>query len=54
MLMLNHFKGIGNKTEERLLNHFKNYNNIYNASKEELLKVVSENIATKIMKKLGK
>ncbi len=47
-------KGIGNKTEERLLNHFKNYNNIYNASKEELLKVVSENIATKIMKKLGK
>lgn len=47
-------KGIGSKTEEKLLNHFKNYNNIYNATKEELLKVVSENIAIKIMKKLGK
>lgn len=47
-------KGIGSKTEEKLLNHFKNYNNIYNASLEELSKVVSKNIAIKIIKKLGK
>ena len=42
------------ETEERLLNHFKNYNNIYNASLEELSKVVSKNIAIKIIKRWGK
>ena len=51
---LTSIEGIGPKTEKRLLNHFQNYNNIYNASKDELTKIVSENIASKIMKKLGK
>ena len=50
---LNEIKGIGKATEERLLNHFKTYSAIYNASLEELQKVVSENIAKLIKKHLN-
>ena len=41
-------KGIGRKTEEKLLDYFKSYANIYNASLLKLEKVVSPNIAKKI------
>ncbi|MGL5732957.1 MAG: excinuclease ABC subunit UvrC [Metamycoplasmataceae bacterium] len=44
--------GVGPKTELRILNYFKTYNNIYNASQEELEKVVSTNIAKNIIKAL--
>ncbi|MBD5423364.1 MAG: excinuclease ABC subunit C [Mycoplasma sp.] len=47
-------KGIGEKTEKKLLDYFKTYSNIYNATEEELSKVVSKSIASKIIKKLGK
>ncbi|MGL5205574.1 MAG: excinuclease ABC subunit UvrC [Metamycoplasmataceae bacterium] len=45
-------EGIGPKTELKILNHFKTYNNIYNASTEELEKVVSTTIAKNIIKAL--
>lgn len=45
-------KGVGPKTEERLLNHFKTYSSIYNASIEELEKVVSKDLAILIKKSL--
>lgn len=51
---LNSIKGIGEKTEKKLLNHFKTYTNIYNASEEELSKIVSKTIASKIKKNLKK
>ncbi|MGX9383596.1 MULTISPECIES: GIY-YIG nuclease family protein [unclassified Mycoplasma] len=40
--------GVGFKTEEKLLTHFGSYSAIYNASIEELKKVVSESVAFKI------
>lgn len=43
--------GIGLKTETRLLNHFKTYTNIFNATEAELKKIVSEKIALKIIEK---
>ncbi|MBU4691072.1 excinuclease ABC subunit UvrC [Mycoplasma zalophi] len=49
---LTQIKGIGNKTEEKLLSFFGSYNNIYNASFEQLTKVVSNEIAQKIKKYL--
>ncbi len=42
--------GIGPQTELKILNYFKTYNNIYNATLEELELVVSKNIAEKILK----
>ncbi|MGL6125124.1 MAG: excinuclease ABC subunit UvrC [Metamycoplasmataceae bacterium] len=45
-------EGVGPKTELRILNHFKTYNNVYNANLEELEKVVNTNIAKKIIKSL--
>ena len=44
--------GIGLKTETRLLNHFKTYTNIFNATEAELKKIVSEKISLKIIEKL--
>lgn len=44
--------GIGVKTEQKILNHFKTYNNIYNATCDELEKVVSKKIAKLIVEKL--
>ncbi len=41
-------KGVGPKVEEKLLLHFKNYAAIYNASIEDLTKVVTEDIAKAI------
>ena len=46
--------GIGIKTEFKILNHFKTYNNIYNASLLELEKIVSTKIANKIINTLKK
>ena len=43
--------GIGLKTETKLLNHFKTYTNIFNATEAELKKIVSEKIALKIIEK---
>lgn len=40
--------GIGEKTEQKILDKFKNYANIYNASLEELETVVSKKVALKI------
>lgn len=40
--------GIGLTTEKRLLSHFKTYASIYNATVEELTRVVSETLAYKI------
>ncbi|MGV2393459.1 UNVERIFIED_CONTAM: UvrB/UvrC motif-containing protein [Campylobacter lari] len=45
---LTKIKGLGQVYEAKLLNHFKNYSNIYNASIEELSKIVPSNIAKKI------
>ncbi len=47
-------EGIGQKTEEKLLEHFGTYANIYNASEEELSKIVSKAIAKKIKENLKK
>ncbi|MEE3928228.1 GIY-YIG nuclease family protein [Mycoplasmopsis ciconiae] len=47
-------KGIGPKTEQKLLEHFKTYANIYNASAEELEKVVPHNIVELIIHKKEK
>ncbi|WP_051677974.1 GIY-YIG nuclease family protein [Mycoplasmopsis opalescens] len=44
-------KGLGKKMELKLLNKFISYNNIYNASLEELMGVVPEKIALKIFNK---
>ncbi|MGL5617481.1 MAG: GIY-YIG nuclease family protein [Metamycoplasmataceae bacterium] len=44
--------GVGPKTELRILDHFKTYNNIYNASMEDLEKVVSMTVAKNIIKAL--
>ncbi|WP_029513596.1 excinuclease ABC subunit UvrC [Mycoplasmopsis primatum] len=48
---LRNIKGLGPKMEQKLLAYFKNYANIYDASIEELQKIVPINIATKINKK---
>lgn len=45
--------GIGESTERKLLNHFKNFVNIYNAPIEELEKVVSKDNAKKIKEALN-
>ena len=45
-------KGIGYKTELKILRHFKTYNNIYNASVEELEEVVSKKVANVIITNL--
>ena len=44
--------GIGEITIKKLLTHFKNYANIYNASLEELSKIVSKTVAQKIKDQL--
>ncbi|NQZ66120.1 MAG: excinuclease ABC subunit C [Mycoplasmatales bacterium] len=41
-------KGVGANTEKKLLSHFKTYSGIYNASLDELEKVVSPKVALKI------
>ncbi|VEU75186.1 excinuclease ABC subunit C [Mycoplasmopsis maculosa] len=41
-------KGLGKKYEEKLLYHFKNYANIYDASIEELSKIVPKKLAIEI------
>ena len=46
--------GVGPKIEQKLLNHFGTYSNIYNASIEQLSEVIPTSLAQKIMKKLGK
>ena len=46
-------KGIGAQTEKKLLNHFKNYAAIYNASLNDLEIVVSKKIAIKIKESLN-
>ena len=43
-----HISGIGMKTEQKLMNYFKTYSGIYNASIEELTKITSHKIAVKI------
>ena len=48
---LEQINGIGSKTIEKLLNHFGDYSSIYNASIEELQKIVSKEIALKIKEK---
>lgn len=45
--------GIGKVTEQKLLNHFKSYANIYNASIAELQKVIPRHLAEAIKKRLG-
>lgn len=40
--------GIGPKAEKKLLDHFKNYSNIYNATIEELSEILSVNVAKKL------
>lgn len=45
--------GVGPSTEKKLLNHFKTYSNIYNASLDSLKEVVSEKVAISIKKVLG-
>ncbi|CAM9099670.1 excinuclease ABC subunit UvrC [Mycoplasma marinum] len=41
-------KGVGPKAIEKLIGHFKTYANIYNASEEELQKIVSSKVAKAI------
>ncbi|WP_406616688.1 GIY-YIG nuclease family protein [Mycoplasmopsis adleri] len=48
---LSKIKGLGKVMEKKLLEHFKDYSSIYNASLEELEKVVPKNIALKIFNK---
>lgn len=50
---LSKVEGVGPSTEKRLLEHFKTYSNIYNASFESLKEVVSEKVAISIKKVLG-
>ena len=45
--------GIGDKTEKKLLFHFKTYSNIYNATISELEEIVTHKIAVSIKKMLG-
>ena len=47
--ILTKIPGIGPKTELKILKHFKTYNNIYNSNLEELQKVVSLDVAKKIL-----
>lgn len=46
--LLRNIKGVGEKIETKLLDYFKNYNNIYNANVEELARVVNMPLASKI------
>lgn len=46
--------GVGASTERKLLNEFKSYSAIYNATTDELEKVVSPTIAKKIFEKFNK
>ncbi|WP_036464902.1 excinuclease ABC subunit UvrC [Mycoplasmopsis sturni] len=45
---LTQIKGVGEKSELKLLNHFKDYSSIYNASEEQLAKIVGQKIAKAI------
>jgi excinuclease ABC subunit C len=47
---LNHIKGIGDKTIQKLLNHFKTYSNIYNADLKSLQVIIKDDLAEKIYK----
>ncbi|AAT28031.1 GIY-YIG nuclease family protein [[Mycoplasma] mobile] len=47
-------KGIGPKTEKKLLENFKNYSEIYNASLEDLEKILSKSIAKTLYEKIKK
>lgn len=51
---LSTIEGIGPKTEEKLLKHFKTYANIYNSSQDELEAIVSKKISQKIIEKIEK
>lgn len=51
--MLKNISGVGQKIEEKLLDHFKSYAAIYNASIKDLEKVVSHKIALAIKKELN-
>ncbi|TQC54193.1 excinuclease ABC subunit C [Mycoplasmopsis mucosicanis] len=48
---LQRIKGLGEKYEQKLLQYFKTYTNIYNASFDQLCLVVPKNIAKKIFDK---
>ncbi|MCE6115348.1 GIY-YIG nuclease family protein [Mycoplasmopsis agalactiae] len=48
---LRNIKGLGHNMEQKLLNYFKSYANIYDASVEELAKIVPINIAKSIKNK---
>ncbi|CBH40758.1 GIY-YIG nuclease family protein [Mycoplasmopsis agalactiae] len=48
---LRNIKGLGHNMEQKLLNHFKSYAKIYDASVEELAKIVPINIAKSIKNK---
>lgn len=48
---LQRIKGIGEKYEQKLIEHFKTYSNIYNASIEELERVLPKKLALKIYNK---
>ncbi|MCE6057234.1 GIY-YIG nuclease family protein [Mycoplasmopsis agalactiae] len=48
---LRNIKGLGHNMEQKLLNHFKSYAKIYDASVEELAKIVPFNIAKSIKNK---
>ncbi|WP_036451904.1 excinuclease ABC subunit UvrC [Mycoplasma buteonis] len=50
---LTQIKGIGAKTEQKLLSHFKTYNNIYNASFEEIEKITNKKVAKILVDELG-
>ena len=50
--VLSTIKGVGPSTEKRLLDEFKSYSGIYNATKEDLSKVVSETVAEAIVEKM--
>ena len=47
---LRSIEGVGKQTEQKLLNHFKTYSAIYNASEDELIKIVSPSVASNIKK----
>lgn len=48
---LRNIKGLGHNMEQKLLNHFKSYAKIYDASVEELAKIVPFNVAKSIKNK---
>lgn len=50
--ILSSVEGVGPATEQKLLDHFKTYSAIYNASIEDLKKVVSEKTAINILERM--